>query len=366
MYQKILSGRWIIILATIVFFLFQYHFLLQHPRDSDSGVIKVETPEKPDNSQADSSTCPVCPVIPVTDVSGRKAKILPIFKKKSNPNSLISKLANHGDWKTEWYQKTAKLLFDDEKKGPVHHRKRWEIAYIANAVIELGLCGEGKKGMVWAAGKESLISFFAGMGCSILASDMPPDNEGKDAWADTHQFASSKEDLFVSRFVNRTQFDKLVSYRNLDMNFVPIDLREAFDFMWSTCSVEHVGTIFLGQRFIVDSLSLLKPGGYAIHTTEFTLSSVASTVDSGITVLWRKPDIEYLVKSLKVLGYEVLPVNFNAGTEPFDKKIDLPPYSDDQHIKLQIDRHVTTSFGIIIKKPSSWVEKGPKEYNKCS
>ncbi|KAJ3119227.1 hypothetical protein HK098_005672 [Nowakowskiella sp. JEL0407] len=128
---------------------------------------------------------------------------------------------------------------------------------------------------------------------------------------------------------------------------------------------EHVGSIFLGQRFIVESLALLKPGGYAFHTTEFTLSSIANTVDSGITVLWRKPDVEYLVHALQVLGYEVMPVDFNAGTEPYDQKIDVPPYTPNPHIKLQIGQHVSTSFGFIIKKPLDWVNKGPKDYHKC-
>jgi 2-polyprenyl-3-methyl-5-hydroxy-6-metoxy-1,4-benzoquinol methylase len=69
-------------------------------------------------------------------------------------------------------------------------------------------------------------------------------------------------------------FKARVSYRTLDMNFIPDDLHGKFDFVWSTCSVEHVGSILLGQRFIINTLNLLKPGGIAIHTVEFNLSDV--------------------------------------------------------------------------------------------
>jgi 2-polyprenyl-3-methyl-5-hydroxy-6-metoxy-1,4-benzoquinol methylase len=69
-------------------------------------------------------------------------------------------------------------------------------------------------------------------------------------------------------------FKARVSYRTLDMNYIPEELNGKFDFVWSTCSVEHVGTILLGQRFIINTLNLLKPGGIAIHTVEFNLSDV--------------------------------------------------------------------------------------------
>ncbi|KAJ3119229.1 hypothetical protein HK098_005674 [Nowakowskiella sp. JEL0407] len=289
----------------------------------------------------------------IIDLSGENPKILPMFQKPSNPASLVSKIANHGDFYTEWFNTTYKKLYGANEKI-VYHRKRWELTYIANAVIELGLCKEGKKGLVWAAGKEILISFFAGLGCSILASDMPPDNAGNAAWAGTDQFASSKEALFMEQYVSKDKFNKLVSYRSQDMNHVPIDTRETYDFMWSTCSLEHIGTILLGQRFVLDAMTLLKPGGVAIHTTEFTLSSNSKTVDVGWTAMWRKKDVEFLAESLKRLGYEVYPLDFNAGTEPFDKVIDIPPYTLDPHFKLQLENHVTTSFAIIIKKPLDW------------
>ncbi|KAJ1551589.1 hypothetical protein HK096_007610 [Nowakowskiella sp. JEL0078] len=309
--------------------------------------------------------CPVCPITselvipnePANDLTGPQAKILPVFQHSANLDSNVSKLANQLDFSTEWFKNTHAKLFAEKM---TFHRKRWELVYIANVVIELGLCVEGKKGLVWAAGEEPLVSFFAGMGCKILATDMPASSDST-AWSGTNQFASSKDILFLERFVDRKNFDQ-----TQDMNYVPIDTRSTYDFLWSTCSVEHVGSILLGQRFILNSMDLLKPGGVAIHTTEFTLSSTGNTVDSGVTVLWRKQDIEYLAQALIILGFDVFPLDFGAGTGIFDQTPDLPPYKAENHIKLQIGSHVSTSYGIIIRKPASWANKLTKDQNLCN
>ncbi|KAJ1550657.1 hypothetical protein HK096_005718, partial [Nowakowskiella sp. JEL0078] len=234
----------------------------------------------------------------VTDLSGNNAEILPLYLQPTNLQPLVSKLANQMDFETTWFKSTNKKLYLTDE---VHmHRKRWEMVYIANAVLEMGLCSKGKKGLVWAAGQEILVSFFAGYGCSILATDMPPDGADISAWSNTGQFASSKESLYLEKYVTKKDFDELVSYRTQDMNHVPIDSRNKYDFMWSTCSVEHVGSILLGQKFIIDAMNLLRPGGVAIHTTEFTLSSLDKTVGTGITYKVYKVKFPYLERKMLI------------------------------------------------------------------
>ncbi|KAJ1540521.1 hypothetical protein HK096_010842 [Nowakowskiella sp. JEL0078] len=330
--------------------LFIYNF---HPYIYPSG-ISLEREAILSKTCPDSITkeCSVCPAIvsnspsEVTDLSGLNAAILPFYLRPTNLQPLVSKLANQMDFETKWFKTIHKKLYQTDEIQM--HRKRWEMVYIANIVLEMGLCSKGKKGLVWAAGQEILVSFFAGYGCSILATDMPPDGADISAWSNTGQFASSKESLFLEKYVAKNDFDEL-------------NLFEIFD----ETLKEHVGSILLGQKFIIDAMDLLKPGGVAIHTTEFTLSSLDKTVDTGITVLWRKQDVEYLVHSLKVLGFEVYPMDFGAGTGIFDQKPDLPPYNLQQHIKLQIGQHIATSYGIIIKKPESWANKLTPEQNFC-
>ncbi len=78
------------------------------------------------------------------------------------------------------------------------------------------------------------------------------------------------------------------------MNDIPGDL-EGFDFNWSSCSFEHLGSIEKGINFLMNQLKTLKPGGWAVHTTEFNVSSDDKTIESGDTVVYRKKDIEKAV-----------------------------------------------------------------------
>jgi len=44
-------------------------------------------------------------------------------------------------------------------------------------------------------------------------------------------------------------------------------------------------------------------------------------------------------------------ITFDLGDGPLDRYVDAPPYTQDKHLKLQLARYVTTSFGIIAQKP---------------
>jgi len=95
----------------------------------------------------------------------------------------------------------------------------------------------------------------------------------------------------------------------------------------------------------------LKPGGVAVHTTEFNLSSNGHTIESGPTVLYRRCDMESLVQRLRDLGHDVQPFVIAPDSHFLDFHVDLPPYCDQPHLKLKFENYVTTSVGIVVKKP---------------
>ena len=37
-----------------------------------------------------------------------------------------------------------------------------------------------------------------------------------------------------------------------------------------------------------------------------------------------------------------------------DKYVDIPPYTQDKHLKLKLGEYTTTSIGLIIKKSDKW------------
>lgn len=230
------------------------------------------------------------------------------------------------------------------------HRKLWEFCYISQALYERGVLESGKRGLGFAVGTEPLPSLFASMGCEIMATDLDCTDERSNAWAQTNQLASSRDALNNRGICENGQFKRLVSFRPADMNRIPDDLR-GFDFTWSSCSFEHCGSIGLGKRFLREQLKCLKPGGFAVHTTEFNLSSNEDTIDEGTTVIFRRQDIEAVIRDLQADGHSVAALSLDTGSDPEDKHVDIFPYSTSPHLKLELyDKYVSTSIGLIIQK----------------
>jgi SAM-dependent methyltransferase len=231
---------------------------------------------------------------------------------------------------------------------PRYHRKQWEFCYILQALATAGRLGPGQRGLGFGVGAEPLTAVFAARGCEVVATDLDPDNARKLGWIDSNQHAAELAALNERGICPPERFNENVRFCSLDMNAIPEELQE-FDFTWSACALEHLGSIRLGLAFIENSLRTLRPGGIAVHTTEFNCSSDTATRDHDGTVLFRKQDILALTRRLEVAGHRIQ-LNFNLGDQPLDRHVDVAPYSSDQHLKLRIGEYASTSFGIIIQK----------------
>jgi len=235
------------------------------------------------------------------------------------------------------------------REAPRMHRKQWEFCYILQALETRGMLAPGKRGLGFGVGREPLAAVFASRGVSVLATDLEPEGARQAGWVATAQHAVSKAALNDRGICDPETFEKLVEFRFMDMNAIDQDLVGQFDFVWSACALEHLGSIRRGLEFVVNSVRCLKPGGVAVHTTEFNCSSNRDTLDNASTVLFRKRDFLLLERRLKLMGAEMA-FNFNLGEQPLDRHVDVPPYSTDSHLKLQIMRWATTSFGLIVHK----------------
>jgi hypothetical protein len=93
-------------------------------------------------------------------------------------------------------------------------------------------------------------------------------------------------------------------------------------------------------------MACLKPGGIAVHTTEFNLGSNSRTLQTRATVAYRKQDIEQLALMLLQAGHSIPTINLSPGSEPLDRVIDLPPFKAPVHLKVLCRRHLLTSIGL--------------------
>jgi hypothetical protein len=133
------------------------------------------------------------------------------------------------------------------------------------------------------------------------------------------------------------------------MNNIPPELT-GFDFCWSSCAFEHLGSIEKGLTFVEKSIDCLKPGGWAIHTTEYNLFSNDATVDNSGTVLFRRCDFEALAARLTEKGHRIAPLSFEPGDGLIDNHIDIAPYCDEPSLKIALLGFATTSFGIVVQR----------------
>ena len=236
------------------------------------------------------------------------------------------------------------------------HRKMWEWLFVAEALHERGVLAPGRRGLGFGVGQEPLTALFAAEGCDVVASDQPRHAAVAGGWTDSSsEWAGSLENLNQWGLCAQEEFTRRVRFRAVDMNAIPRDLRTGgFDFTWSSCALEHLGTLEAGADFVVEQMDCLKPGGVGVHTTEYLVSSNELTVEAGGTVFYRRRDIEALVARLRKLGHDI-DVDYSEGTAPEDLHVDVPPYSD-VHLRTELAGYVTTSLALVVTKG---VGRGP-------
>ncbi len=261
---------------------------------------------------------------------------------------LTSSLSKQADFESDWFAFwCAEIL-----AAPIYHRKLWELCYIAQALRLAGKLTPGQRGLAFGIGEEPLPALFAKYGCHILATDLDPDRPEARAWRQTSQHGAL-EKLRRSDICPDETAMANIAYRDVDMNDIPRDLDGQFDFCWSACALEHLGSLEQGMAFIENTMRTLKPGGVAVHTTEYNLDDDSQTIDSWPTVLYQRRHIEGLLERLSRAGHHAAPVDFTAGDQILDGLVDLPPWlpgPSPAHVKLLVDGFPCTSIGLIIRK----------------
>lgn len=226
-----------------------------------------------------------------------------------------------------------------------YHRKPWEYVYILQVLTKFNLLRSGVKGLGFGCGKEPLAAVMAKHGCDIMATDIDPRDISAEDWG-----AMSAADLYFPGICPEEVFQERVSFSYANMNQIPDTLMAGYDFLWSGCALEHLGSLAAGKEFVLNSTRCLKPGGVAVHTTEFNLTNGEETLESPRLSIYRKKDIQQLEKQLEQIGCSMLPCNWYSGDLPQDKHIDLPPYKQEIHLKLKIEQFDVTSLGLVVIK----------------
>ncbi len=273
-------------------------------------------------------------------------EILPVFI--GNPGEKVtSRLANRAESKSKWCQELLKAMNDGTYR---EHRKQWEFCFMAHTLDHFGKLEDGKKGIGFAVGQEPLAGYFVKKGADLVVSDLPIDgNENlANGWAETGQHSAELEATFRKGIVEYETYKKKAKFIPIDMNNIPEELmKQQYDFVYSSSSLEHVGSVELGRKFIVNAMKTLKKGSIAVHTTELCINSLDDAGSFGHMSVWLKRDVDALEKELEENGSRLLPVDYSSVD---NLHIDELPYSSNNHFILKANNTIHTSIALVIEK----------------
>ena len=262
----------------------------------------------------------------------------------SSETELSSSACTKADLESQCFRDWALRM--RERSGHIH-RKLWEWCFIAQGLNERGMLGNGSRGLGFAIGREPLVSLFASMGCRILGTDLDFARAKREGWVDGNQHAKNLDLLNERGLCDPEIFASQVDFRVVDMRKIPTDIG-TFDFLWSSCAMEHLGGLREGLDFVLNAMNHLRPGGVAVHTTEYNCDSDDETVFSGNSVIYRKRDLIELSTDLENAGHFCVPFDFATGKSDADLHVEEPPYTGQTIVKLRIGPFASTSFGLII------------------
>ena len=274
---------------------------------------------------------------------------------------LVSQVVSAAQFSIPSFERLRDIMFPSDVTiswGTTHanvtvpHRKLWEFVYVLRAAEQHDLLEDGRRALGFGVGGEPLPATFARYGLSVLATDLDPCNQESAAWAASGQHMSGLQALSRPDVVSDDQLERRVTTRYVDMNAVPNNFGR-FDLIWSCCALEHLGSPEAGLGFVRHTLDLLEPGGVSVHTTELELTSRDETADYGHLAVYRREDLDRLATDVRGRGYEIETNWFVSMDTPADRWIALPPYphSDPAHLKLAIGESVSTSVGLLIRRP---------------
>lgn len=251
-----------------------------------------------------------------------------------------SRVVRAQEFREPWFvERTAEL-----HEPTQIHRKLWEFCVIAQGYKQL--CQPHSKVLGFGVGLEVLPAWFAAQGATVVATDHPNVTA---RWDSTGQHATSLESLRRSNVCPDEVFDERVTFAPLDMNAIPTGLHGQFDFTWSTGSFEHLGSIEKGLRFFCEQMRCLKPGGIAVHTTEFNSNNTDATRNDEDLVFFRRQELERLSDMLAEQGDELFSLDLTQGGEPEDLHVDKYPFGL-PHLRLEVGPYVTTSVVLMARR----------------
>ena len=224
---------------------------------------------------------------------------------------------------------------------PGKRRGLWEQVWTVSMLATEGMVAPGRRGLGIETGSERISALLASRGVEVLATGSGASTPAA--------MEIRRVRLFYPEVVHIEDFDQLCRFAELDPRRVDSLPADGFDFCWSVGMPGRLHSIEAALDFLEASLAPLRPGGLAVHSFAFNLTSDQTTWEFPDLVILRRCDIEALAERLGKAGHRILTFNTHPGYDPADERVTTQPATTTGHRQ----RHgvvVSTSFGLAIRK----------------
>jgi SAM-dependent methyltransferase len=172
--------------------------------------------------------------------------------------NLSSKLCDAADW---FRPEVPEIINCELRETPRFHRKQWEFAMIFLALRQRGLLKSDKVGLSMGGGRERLLYALAQHIKQLVVTDIYASQTSWDCARtnDPETFIRSNKPFPV----DDTKF-KVLRMDMRDLQFPD----QTFDFCYSSCAIEHIGTHTDFLRHLNEVARVLKDDGIYVMTTE--------------------------------------------------------------------------------------------------
>ena len=184
-------------------------------------------------------------------------------------------LADAGDLLRPEFGAPFRARFEDRGLS-IPPRKLWELSWLAERHEEISRNQSAGSMLGLGVGHEPLIFHFACLAGQVVATDL------YDEKSDWDEARLREEAVFAASPFPYPR--ERLTVRNMDMRSIRYPA-ESFHTVWSCSSVEHVMTLSELIRIFAEVHRVLKPGGHALITTEFSLRSPYFL--PGVLSLWK-------------------------------------------------------------------------------
>ena len=238
------------------------------------------------------------------------------------------------------------------REKPKLHNKQFQFYAIMDRAFSIVKDSETKfpTAIGFGVGKEPIPSALVALGYKVIATDYL-DGEIAEAWRSTGEQSETFLDLNQRKIVPDAKFLSSCTFRNMDMNAIPSDLHASFDFVWSSCALGHIGSYEKGLAFILNSLKLLKPGGWAVHTTELDRSNLTEKFESPNLSFYKFSDLEAVLEEAERQGFVALQIEKRPWDGRSEKYVVSEPWKKKPHLRIEIFGREINSVVIQIQRP---------------